>query len=338
MNDIDKPLQKWFVVVPTNRPEKFQDFYNAWYALFKQHDVHVIIVEDAAKKSDLKVEEAKTTHLCWDDIPNFIPRKTDMIRSWGFYKAWELAENRRKIGDMTYVLTLDDDVVPGENDPFARYELQFLMGSVFSEYFSVGALTDSGLEMRGFPYKDRKRADVAVQYGGWSGVLDYDAATQLAIPRGAHKFRDFVMPVPKGAAATCCIMNTAFAVEYVPIMWQLTLVDGRYNRVGDIWSGLFIKKTLDILGKVLMINGSASITHDRASDPYNSLQKEAPSVWLNDHLWENLNMFTDEDVQGDMIDVYREVTDAAGDFFAQHDKEYAKQLIKDRDAWLKLFR
>lgn len=314
----------WAVVVPTNRPEKFKEFYIAWQSLFRKHKVRLVIVEDGEEYSNLG-EIQNYAHLNWSDVPEFIPRKTDMIRSWGF---WFVYDN--KLAD--YVLTLDDDVLP-INDLFEIYEEGF-KGSVFSPYLSVGALTDSGLQMRGFPYKDRKIADVAVQYGGWGGVLDYDAATQLAIPRENQSFYGVVMPVPKGVPATCCIMNCAFKVEYTPIMWQLTMVNGRFNRIGDIWSGLFIKKTLDALGKVMLINGQASVSHYRASDPYQSLIKEAPSIWLNDHIWEELV----EPGREGMLDIYGQVTYSAYDFLRKHDLSYAERFKEDRDKWLTLFR
>lgn len=314
----------WAVVVPTNRPEKFKEFYAAWQHLFRKHKVRLVIVEDGKEYSDLG-EIENYAHLNWGDVPDYIPRKTDMIRSWGF---WFVYDN--KLAD--YVLTLDDDVLPS-GDPFEEYEEAFT-GSVLSPYLSVGGLTDSGLQMRGFPYKDRKITKVAVQYGGWHGVLDYDAATQLAFPTDKHNFHPIVMPVPKGTPATCCIMNCAFRVEYTPIMWQLTMVNGRFNRIGDIWSGLFIKKTLDALGEVMLINGRASVIHDRASDPYASLVKEAPSVWLNDNLWEKLI----HPVTQDMMLAYRQITHSAYSFFYDNDMPYAEKFKEDRDLWLKLFK
>lgn len=314
----------WVVVVPTNRPEKFQEFYNAWESLFFKHRVYLVIVEDAPERSKFQIK-LPTTHLCWEDVSDFIPTKTDMIRSWGFYYAW-----KNNLGK--YILTLDDDTVP-INDPFEAY-LDGFQGSVYSKYLSVGALTDSGLEMRGFPYKDRVKTEVAVQYGGWAGVLDYDAATQLAVPQPSRSFQDVVMPVPVGVPTTCCIMNTAFQVSYVPILWQLTMMSGRYNRIGDIWSGLFIKKTLDALGKVMLINGKATVGHQRASDPYKSLVKEAPSVWMNDTIWDNLITPTTTN----MLDAYGQVTESAYGFFRQHDIPYAEQFREDKEKWLNLFR
>jgi hypothetical protein len=254
-----------------------------------------------------------------------------MIRSFAFKWAYDNT-------DADFFVTLDDDVRPDLfTDIFANYERVFMEESVLSPYLDVGALTTSGLQMRGFPYKDRVKRDVAVQYGGWHGVLDYDAATQLATPKEDQYFSGLVIPVPKGAAATCCIMNTAWLREVTPIMWQLPMLEGRYNRVGDIWSGLFIKKTLDAIGKVMVINGLASVNHRRASNAYVSLMKEAPSVWLNDNLWDNLSNPEEELTEVTMITAYKNVTDSAYEFFKEHDKEYAEHFKKARDEWLKLW-
>lgn len=317
----------WALVIPTNRPEQFRKFLGAWASLLHRHKVYLVIVEDLPKKNDYsrELEGLSFTHLSQKDVPDYIPTGTDMIRSWGFYHVWE-----NRLAD--YILTLDDDVIP-DSDVFEEYEKHFKNGSVCSEYFSVGSMTTSGLQMRGFPYKDRKTAEVAVQYGGWDGVLDYDAATQLAVPKEREEFWDLDMPVPKGAAATCCIMNAAFKVEYTPIMWQLPMLNGRYNRVGDIWSGLFIKKTLDAIGAVMMITGNALVEHNRASNPYNSLQKEALSVEINDTLWEALSCKE----TNTLIPAYREVTDSAIRHFKKFDPEYAKEFERCRNEWLKLF-
>lgn len=319
---------RWAVVVPTNRPKIFAEFYRAWEELFDKHNALLVVMQD----NDTDYEELKglmdDRHLLlnWSDIDSdTIPRRTDMVRSWAFYRIW-----KDNLADWT--MTLDDDVRP-IGDIFEEYAKVFQSGAVMSEFFDVGALTDSGLNMRGFPYKDRTKQPVFVQYGGWSGVLDYDAATQLAVPKGKRGFKDVNIALPLGSAVTACIMNTAFQTAVTPIMWQLPMLDGRYNRVGDIWSGLFIKKVLDEHGYPFVINGKATVLHDRASDPYNSLIKEAPSVYINDHLWENL--FS---VKGDsMIETYREVTDSAVEFFTEHDPEYATHFKKARDEWLKLF-
>lgn len=322
----------WRVIVPTNRPERNLQFLKDWSALFTKHSIHLYLMQDLpetdkALEKYLQTVKYRYTLLNWSNIElKTIPTKTDMIRSWGFYQAWSDSDS----GD--YCLTLDDDLIP-IIDIFKEYEEDFRVGSAFSPYLSVGALTNSALEMRGFPYKDRKVAEVAVQYGGWEGVLDYDAATQLALPQEDKEFLSVVMPVPQGVPTTCCIMNAAWKVEYTPIMWQLPMLEGRYNRIGDIWSGLFIKKTLDSLRKVMVINGNACVRHERASNPYTSLQKEAPSVILNESMWENLI----NPSGNHLIDSYIQVTNSAGEYIARSDQDYAQHFIKARDEWLGLF-
>lgn len=323
------------LIVPTNRPEQFKEFISSWEDLFNENLDSIVVcvdlpqIPDEIMKALAPLSCAKIV-ICQKDVPSWVPTKTDMIRSWGFIRAY---------GDTrgSYFVTLDDDVRVSTTGYFDSLREQFEQGTVLSEYLDVGALTTSGLQMRGFPYKDRKRVDAAVQYGGWDGTLDYDAATQLASPKGFESFYEIVMPVPKGAAVTCCIMNTAWLRVYTPIMWQLPMFEGRHNRVGDIWSGLFIKKTLDAVGQGLVINGKANVCHERASNPYNSLVKESTSVWMNDNLWENLTNPELEIKEPGLIEAYKNVTDSAYEFFLKHDKDYAKHFIKCRNEWLKHF-
>lgn len=325
----------WTVIIPTYRAreEQWNKFRKEWTPYFEKHRVNVVVMFDGAEVMDWAREPfgfVKTTVLSWTDIDNaglqYIPKQTDMVRSYAFLWAYKNLYTE-------YMLTLDDDVLPQEGyDIFEEYEKVFEEGAPLSEYLNVGALTDSGVQMRGFPYKDRVKRKVAVQYGGWDNVLDYDAATQISTQPTPKMFYPINIAVPKGAAATCCIMNCAWRSEYTPIMWQLPILDGRYNRVGDIWSGLFIKKALDAADAVMVINGKASVFHDRASNVYESLKKEAPSVWLNDNLWEHLYQF---ETSSDLIVAYRETLLWAKMFFASHDKEYSEHFERAYEEWLR---
>lgn len=337
-------MSDWSVVVPTVRPDTFVEFLEAWKPLFEKHDVQLIVVNDAPSL-DPKIEDAvaglKLTDIVLMDhgsLHPFIPTHTDMIRSAGIFRAWEAGSE--------YTLTLDDDVRPfffeGDVesfyvDAFEEYEKVFDAGAPVSNYLSVGSLTTSGLEMRGFPFGDRSPREVAVQYGGWDGVLDYDAPTQLLGAKMYGKFERIVMPVPRGCVTTCCIMNAAWRTSYAPIMWQLPLLEGRYNRFGDIWSGLFIKHTLDHLGKAMVINGEASVSHCRASDPLKNLERELPGIPVNEAL--NKSLLHDPIVTPptDMVRAYTWVTNRAAGHFRRFDPEYADHFIKARDAWLALF-
>jgi hypothetical protein len=322
----------WSVVVPTNRPPRFAEFVRAWSDLFTRHGVHLFVMQDLPERDPdveavLRDAPHAVTVLCWDDVAlPTIPRHTDMIRSWAFYEAW-----RSDPGGFT--LTLDDDVLP-VTDVFSEYERTFERGAVVSEYLDVAALTTSGLQMRGFPARDRAPRTVAVQYGGWDGCLDLAATTQRDHPgRTDDSFAELVVPVPKGAATTGCMMNCAFRTAITPIMWQLPLVDGRYNRIGDIWSGLFIKRALDAGGQAMVINGRAKVLHERASDLTRSLSAEAASVELNDQMWDALP----EVARTSVLDAYVEVTDGAAALLAKSDPPYADHFVQARDDWLGLF-
>lgn len=310
--------------MPTNRPDRFKTFLEAWAPLFRKHDVRLFVVQDS-EPWDIDTLGVTCSADSWPTFPDFIPRKTDMCRSLAIYRAW-------KAESSTYTLSLDDDVLP-EGDLFEEYERVFLDGAPHSDYLDVGSLTSFGRPLRGFPFSARTNAEVAVQYGGWNGVLDYDAPTQLAGVRDVESFHRVVLPVPRGSAVTGCIMNCAWRTEYAPIMWQLPLFEGRFNRFGDIWSCLFQKRVLDALGKVMVINGKASVRHDRASDPLANLEREAPGIPVNEGLWEHL---TDWSKLG-MLECYDYVTECAYDHFNKTDAEYAVRFLDARDKWLALF-
>jgi hypothetical protein len=307
------------VVVPTCRPEKFAEFLDAWTPLFRRYDVWLFVIEDAAVQSVAVPSGISHELHCWTTIgARHIPHGTDMVRSWGIYRAWKHG--------CEFTLTLDDDVRPMGEDPFAAYERVFREGAPCSPYVDVGSFTSYLGQLRGFPFGDRKRAKVAVQYGGWTGVLDYDAPTQLAGVKEFEFFDRTVFPVPRGAAVTGCIMNAAWRTEYAPIMWQLPLLDGKFNRFGDIWSALFAKRVLDAEGAVMVVNGEATVRHERASDPVTNLGREAPGIPVNEGLWGALE-------EGD----YQSVTDSAYRYFKTVDHDYAQHFLAARDEWLRLY-
>lgn len=318
-------MSLWGVVVPSIRPGGFSEFLRAWTPLFEKHNVRLYVVWDLEDPPARDVGEYPFAEWCWRGIPDFIPRQTDMIRSWGFYRAW--------LDDCEYILSLDDDVRPA-GDIFERYEEEFVKPHALSPYLDVGALTRTGLKMRGFPYNGRK-ATVAVQYGGWRGVPDLDAVTQLHHPLRSSRFDDIVLPVPVGAPVTTCAMNFAFKAQFTPLMWQLPLYERRYNRFGDIWSGLIQKKILDNLGYVMLVNGKASVQHQRASDPYQNLRREAPGMKLNEDMWDNICSYAS--VARTPLGHFHEVTNNIAWAIRPDDPKYADHFIRARNEWQALF-
>ena len=268
------------VVVATNRPDSLAVFQDEWRYLFAVHDIELIVVRD----------EPAT----WEQIPDFIPRRTGAIRSWGFLQAWHWGHD---------VIALDDDCLPPpDRDPIQEYLDAFDHPVAVSDYFDVGHTFGLGEYMRGFPFSQRRVATPVLQYGGWHGVPDMDAVTQAEHeqdgPIEGYEFDARTLAVPVGCAFTACIMNAAIKHEALPMMYQLLMGVDRvgYDRYDDLWSGLIAKKICDHLGLPIVINGRASIIHTRASDTAANLRKEQGGYELHEVMWErlkNVRLFSD---------------------------------------------
>ena len=88
------------------------------------------------------------------------------------------------------------------------------------------------------------------------------------------------MPVPKGVLMPVCVMNVAFKAKVLPYYYQAPMY-GDINRFADIWSGWEVKKAIDNEGWA-MVTGYATVKHERASNPFVNLIKEAKGVMMNE--------------------------------------------------------
>ena len=96
------------IVVPTIREESIARFLREWRREFADHTV--LVIEDNPSKS-FGIDGANVRHYSWTEIDQelgelswIIPRRTDCIRSFGFYKAYQLQPD--------FVVSLDDDCYP----------------------------------------------------------------------------------------------------------------------------------------------------------------------------------------------------------------------------------
>lgn len=311
---------RWGVVVPSNRPDRLATFESAWTPIFERHEVGLFVVNDREP---------------WPGIPEWIPKRTDAIRSWGIVQAVRAG--------CEYIASMDDDVLPiGSVDPFNHYEVAFEHGAPVSSWLSVGSLTDTGLQMRGFPHCDTPQRKIAVQYGGWNGVPDLDGVTQAECAIDDAEFSPVVLPVPVGTPVTTCAMNMAFPAWFAVAMWQLPVVDGRYDRWCDIWSGLVQKRVADACGFAMVLNGRARVFHSRASDTAVNIRKEAPGYRIHDGLWETIVAEAPVAGRYDIRDVERvwpRVIEAlAFHVDAKGDREWADRILADSEKWAALFR
>ena len=293
------------VVVPTVREHCMQQFLGAWEPELR--GVELIVVEDNPDRTFTLTTGADVTHLCWRDIEAelgdrawIVPRRTDCVRSFGYWRAWQRRPD--------LIVTLDDDCMPPANGPrgFLQAHWRRLeQGGSDDAWVS----TTGGTIPRGVPYHERaRRARCVVNHGLWTNVIDYDAVTQLGQARTptACTFPD--QTIPRGRYFPMCGMNLAWRPELTPAMYFLLMGrDFGVDRFGDIWCGLFVKRVCDHFGWAVN-SGSPTVHHSRASNVFANLRKEAPGMERNETLWQLIDrtVLTATTVGG----CYRQLADA----------------------------
>ena len=355
------------VVVPTVRePECVRAYVaNAREHGFDTDRLHVVLVtedfcdteEMEAMLEDLDVSGAVfdgTRREQWlerhgvGEYSHLIPAASHAQTSFGLLYLWA--------HDFPYCVFIDDDTRPHDGDFFGTHmrNLGFegTVEQVASDEQWVNVLyqnaDEHGLYPRGYPYSamdesiERTTAavdDVVASQGLWTNVPDLDAVRilmdgdlqgQAQTRTSAADFgEDFV--VAPGNYLTVCSMNLAFRREVVPAFYQLPMDDNEWDvgRFDDIWSGLFLKRACDVLGKDIY-NGYPLCEHNKAPrSTFSDLTNEVHGLELNEHVWEIVdNAGADADsYAGVFRDIARRL--AEGDFseyengaFLNHCGEY----------------
>ena len=283
------------VVVPTIRKDCIERFLKEWSQEFTTQNVRVYIIEDNPDITfDVGERSFRYAHYSWREIDKdlggyswIIPRKTDCVRSYGYWKAYQ--------DGASHIITLDDDCYPPTQLQYEGREEHQPYGVIAKHIEqlttpakeNIWRSTIEGLRPRGIPYKNITKArQVMISHGLWLNVPDLDALTQLTRSDSSYVY-DFIQQiVPLGYYYPMCGMNVAFTREVVPAMYFLLMGKGYvYDRFGDIWAGIFTKKIVDHLGHAV-VSGLPVIWHERASDPWKNLDKEKPGYHVNESLWE----------------------------------------------------
>lgn len=265
--------RKIAVVVPTIRPAQFADFMAAWADLFQEHRVELVVVEDG----ETPILSWNDHHLTVKDVMGkdaaLIYNRTDACRNLGF------AFVARFLPHVEYIISLDDDTKP-EGDTIQAH-IDALQAKVSISWVS----TIEGHSMRGIPYNTREEAQVMLSHGWWKGVPDLDAPTQLisGIPKEYKAVRG---PIPKGTLFPLCAMNFAFRRDALPYAYQAPMNTHGMDRFADIWCGITLKREFDRLGWAVY-TGHACVRHERASNVFTNLRKEAKGLGLNETFWKD---------------------------------------------------
>lgn len=262
------------IVVPTIRPQSLSVFLEKWRPLFYKHQPYILLVLDGDKpKVELEWRDKfYSVHEIMGKYSGIIYNQNDGVRNLGF------ALIAKEYPEVEYIITLDDDCYPIEGTDPIQDHIDALNMKV-----PVSWMSTASEYMRGFPYAVRDEAEVVLSHGVWDGVKDWDAATQLT-----HGNRDVTFykgVIPKGVLFPMCIMNVAFKRCMLPYMYQAPMGHTvGLDRFADIWCGINAKRTLDEKGWAA-VSGYSTIWHDRASNVFTNLVKEAKGIGLNETYW-----------------------------------------------------
>lgn len=271
------------LVIPSIRKDSFDRFIKEWTPTGLFDRVDLILVEDNPKKT-FATPSVCREHFSWEDIDKhdwawIIPRRSDTVRSFGYWKAYNEGYD--------YLMTLDDDCYPNPDYP----NLDELHKSMLTRTRWFNTL--NSVRPRGVPYFNLGERMVYVNHGIWTGILDYDAPQQLVNPVPEVYSHDNRI-IPHGAYHPFCGMNAMWrrdvmVLSYHLLMGQSLGDDGvlskfPFDRFGDIWCGIIQKKICDHLNFAVS-TGTPYIHHDRASSPFTNLRKEANGIEVNENFW-----------------------------------------------------
>ena len=313
------------VIVPTIREYECMRAYfdNARKHDFDLDRLHVVLVtEDFCDTDEMQAmldDEGVsgevydgTSREAWferhgvGEYNHLIPEASHAQTSFGLLYMWA--------GEFEYGVFIDDDTLPhDEFDFFGRHldNLQYEgeVTGVSSDEQWVNVLyqneDEHGLYPRGYPYAAMDEDvetepvevdDVVASQGLWTNVPDLDAVRilmdgdlqgQAQTRTSAADFgEDFV--AREGNYLTVCSMNLAFRREVIPAFYQLPMDDNEWDvgRFDDIWSGVFLKRACDVLGKQIY-NGDPLCEHNKAPrSTFSDLTNEVHGLELNEHVWE----------------------------------------------------
>ncbi|MFC6962176.1 alpha-1 4-glucan-protein synthase [Halocatena marina] len=271
------------------------------------------------------------------EFSHLVPAASHAETSFGLLYMWENQQYE-------YGFFIDDDTLPHPDfDFFGRHfeniAFEGEIESVASDEQWVNVLyqnfDEHGLYPRGYPYSamhenvdigTEQVDDVVASQGLWTNVPDLDAVRILmdgdlqgqAQTRTSSDDFDGDFVAREGEYLTVCSMNLAFRREVVPAFYQLPMDDNPWEvgRFDDIWSGVFLKRACDILGKQIY-NGYPLCEHNKAPrSTFDDLNNEVPALELNEHVWEIV------DAVGDDATSYAEAFDAMASALVEHDGDY----------------
>lgn len=273
---------KTALVVPTNREDRVKEFISKWHPQ-NFWDIFIVVEDNATPSFILNDVEH---HVSWAEIDDdlgekswIISRQDSAIRSYGFLLAARFGAD--------YIFTLDDDCYPQESVSTPEFINQHISALCDTPKW---AMLLPGMRTRGTPYRNVGRLhDVVLNVGLWENNPDWDSIQSLSFDSNDFKIPETCKVsriLPTAQFHPISGMNLVFKRCVLPLCYfPLMGKTSPFSRFDDIWFGVICKKICDHLG-LYISTGPPFITHIRASDPFENLQREAPGIAFNEHFWE----------------------------------------------------
>jgi hypothetical protein len=335
------------LVIPTCRIESFRQFAASW-SEFADWDATIIVVD--GQETELYREIADESELprpmlcCWQEIQTveleqIISRRDSAIRSFGFL----LAYHSDKKFDL--ICTLDDDCLP--HPEIVKTKQRHAASHRTNMCFPAWQSTLDHQRVRGLPFSQPPMHTADVNIGLWEGVFDLSSVDQLAYcdidnPKlqelvESQKLAKRNQVVPPNVQVPMCGMNLAFTRRAAPLMYFGLQGQGQpVGRFDDIWCGVIAKRICDHLGWSWTY-GRPLVIHDRASNPFRNLAKEAPGIVEHEQF---LPFIADLRLnQTSLNDCFREIAEAIRSRYKpiQLPTDYFVKLANAMDEWISLF-
>lgn len=251
------------VVVPTVRPDCLRVFLEGWRVLFAKHQAKVVVVQDGAPPTVFGLTPRDLLGKDADLIYNY----SDCCRNLGF------AFVAKHYPEAKTILTLDDDTLPLDDPIQAHLD-------ALDRRFPLSWISTASDYVRGIPYGVRSEAECVVSHGVWQGVMDWDAPTQLV--KGNRQLSFYQGAIPRGVYFPFCGMNVAFKRKMLPYLYYAPMGHRvGFDRFADIWLGINLKRVCDE-NDWAIATGYSTVRHERASNVFKNLQKEAKGLELNE--------------------------------------------------------
>ncbi|HYT45550.1 MAG TPA: hypothetical protein VEP90_24705 [Methylomirabilota bacterium] len=331
----------------------------------KKYGVRVIVVDEGDNREEnSKILDGldfsffgpgERVDILGNDI-GVIPQRCHAETSFGFFQAYrEGAEIVVELDDDCWGTDLLSKHVANLGPTRGMYVEQTKSGW----YNPLWSMSNDRLYPRGYPYASETRVFGGVSYpckqptvlnmGLWTGQPDLDATTILRLgglrglagQNSESQLIDQKKIIGKNIFFPICSMNTSFRAEIIPAFYQMYMNYEGLDRYCDIWSGLFIKKICDHLGKNISL-GQPVVEHRKTErSTFKDLRAEHEGMAINETLWK---VVRDAEIEGkNYRDAYDSLTDEIIDAMRFHvfpDKLHYKMMLKQiwgMRRWLELF-